>query len=64
MIYFAYAMAWISTAVATIAAMYFTHSPWCLLVFYFPASIELRHGFKDGENECESEESEDEQSED
>lgn len=61
MIYFAYAMAWVSTAVATIAGMYFTHSAWCLWAFILPACIELTHKNKDDK---ESEESEDEQSED
>lgn len=58
MIYFAYVMAWISTSVAVIAGMYFTHSAWCLWAFILPACIELIH---DGE---ESEEPEDEQSQD
>lgn len=60
MIYFAYAMAWISTSVAVIAGMYFTHSAWCLWAFILPACVELTKKNKDDE---ESEESEDEQSE-
>lgn len=59
MFYFAYAMAWISTSVAVITGMYFTHSAWCLWTFILPACIELtRKGDK------ESEVAEDEQSED
>lgn len=52
MIYFAYAMAWISTSVAVIAGMYFTHSAWCLWAFILPACTELNHKDKDdGESE-------------
>lgn len=47
MIYFAYAMAWISTSVAVIAGMYFTHSAWCLWAFILPACIELTRSHKD-----------------
>lgn len=43
MIYFAYAMAWISTSAAVIAGMYFTKSAWCLWAFVLPACIELTH---------------------
>lgn len=42
MIYFAYAMAWISTSMAAIAGLYFTHNPWCLLVLLIPATIRIR----------------------
>lgn len=41
-IWFAYGTAWISTAAAAIAGIYFTHSPWCLWVFAFPVCIELQ----------------------
>lgn len=61
MIYFAYAMAWISTSVAVIAGMYFTHSAWCLWAFILPACIKITDKNKDDK---ESEESEDEQSKD
>lgn len=49
MIYFAYAMAWISTSVAVVAGMYFTKSAWCLWAFVLPACIELTHKPKDKE---------------
>lgn len=42
MVYLAYAIMWISTAVASIAGMYFTHSAWCLLVFIVPACIKFQ----------------------
>lgn len=57
MIYLAYAMAWISTSVAVIAGIYFTHSAWCLWAFILPACVELTHKSKDDE---ESEEKENE----
>lgn len=37
--WFAYGMAWFSTALAASAGMYFTHNVLCLLVFIFPACI-------------------------
>lgn len=61
MIWFAYAMAWISTSVAVTAGMYFTHSAWCLWAFILPACIELTRNSKDDK---ESEVAEDEQGED
>lgn len=61
MIYFAYAMAWISTSVAVVAGMYFTKSAWCLWAFVLPACIELTHKQKGKE---ESGVAEDEQSKD
>lgn len=50
MIYFVYAMAWISTSAAVIAGMYFTKSAWCLWAFVLPACIELTHKPKDEES--------------
>ena len=50
MIYFAYAMAWISTSAAVIAGMYFTKSAWCLWAFALPACIELTCKPKDEES--------------
>lgn len=41
MIYFVYAVAWLSTALATGIGVYFTHSAWCLCAFVLPASISL-----------------------
>lgn len=61
MVYFAYAMAWISTSVAVVAGMYFTKSAWCLWAFVLTACIELTHKNKDKE---ESGAAEDEQSKD
>lgn len=49
MIYLAYAAAWISTAVAVIAGMYFTHSAWCLLALILPACIKITYKSKDDE---------------
>ncbi len=60
MIYFAYAMAWISASAAVIAGMYFTKSAWCLWAFILPACIEIKHKKKDEE---ENGATEDEQSE-
>lgn len=55
MLYFAYVMAWISTSVAVIAGMYFTHSAWCLWAFILPACIELIHDGEEGSEEPEDE---------
>lgn len=44
MIWFAYAMAWISTAAAAIAGMYFTRSAWCLWALLLPACIKMTTG--------------------
>lgn len=50
MVYLAYAAAWISTAAAVMAGMYFTHSPWCLWALLFPACISFPNHFKDDED--------------
>lgn len=42
MVWFAYAMAWLSTALAAIAGMYFTHSAWCLWALLLPACISIK----------------------
>lgn len=55
MIYFAYAMACVSTSVAVIAGMYFTHSAWCLWAFILPACIKITHRNKDDEEMEETE---------
>lgn len=47
MVYFAYAIAWISTAFATGAGIYFTHSAWWLCAFVFPAIIAITKGGKE-----------------
>ena len=52
--WFAYSMAWLSTAIASIAGLYFTHSPWCLWVFIFPAYIGISET-KDGKEKSEEE---------
>lgn len=44
MIYLAYAAAWISCSLAVVAGIYITKSPWCLLAFYFVASIKIQRG--------------------
>lgn len=44
MVWFAYAMAWLSTAAACIAGMYFTHSAWCLWALILPACIKITNG--------------------
>lgn len=36
---FAKAVAWISTAVAVIFGMKYTHSPWCLWAFLLPTVL-------------------------
>lgn len=53
MVWFAYAMAWLSTAMACIAGIYFTHSPWCLWVFLLPACIKITSGKESEEKEDE-----------
>lgn len=58
MIFLAYATAWISTAVAAIFGIYFTHSPWCLIAFAFPLGINLSHQYKDDESKENSAEAE------
>ena len=60
MIYFAYAMTWISTSAAVIAGVYFMHSAWCLWALTFPALTKLTQKNKDEEGEgVEYEQSED-----
>ena len=39
MVWFAYAMAWFSTAIAVSCGMYYTHSAWCLLALLIPACL-------------------------
>ena len=41
MIYFAYAIAWVATAVAVSCGMYYTHSAWCLLALLIPACLKV-----------------------
>lgn len=41
MIYFAYAMAWVSSAIAVSCGIYFTHSAWCLWALLIPALIKV-----------------------
>lgn len=43
MAYLAYAIAWMSTAAAVVAGVYFTHSAWCLWAFLLPAGINLKY---------------------
>lgn len=43
-----YPVAWISSACAAIAVVYFTGSPWCIFVMILPALITLGRG---GNNE-------------
>lgn len=50
MIYFAYAMAWVSTAIATSIGIYFTGSAWCLWAMILPACISLKSSKKDDED--------------
>lgn len=47
MVWFAYAMVWLSTALAAIAGMYFTHSAWCLWALILPACISIKKSGKD-----------------
>ena len=52
--WFAYAMAWISTSAAVIAGVYLTGSAWCLWALFIPAMIRVTH--KDGsDNKAEDE---------
>ena len=44
MIYFAYAMAWLSTAIAVSVGIYFTHSALCLWALLIPAFIKVSKG--------------------
>lgn len=44
MIWIGYAAAWISTAAAVIAGMYFTESAWCLWALILPAVIKIERG--------------------
>lgn len=41
MIYLAYGLAWLSTAIATSVGIYYTHSAWCLLALILPACINV-----------------------
>ena len=51
MIYIAYAVAWIATAVAVIFGIKLTGSAWCLCAFFFPAGISLSHNKKTDNND-------------
>ena len=50
MIYFAYAMAWVSTAIVTSVGIYFTSSAWCLWAMILPAFISLKSKKDDEDN--------------
>lgn len=41
MIWFAYAMMWLSTAIAVSCGIYFTHSGWCLWALLIPACVKV-----------------------
>ena len=43
MVWFAYSMAWLSTAIAVSFGVYFTHSPWCLWALLIPAFLKVNH---------------------
>lgn len=36
-----YGVIWLSTSLAVIAGMYFTHNPWCLLALIIPACLRV-----------------------
>lgn len=44
MVYFAYAMAWFSTAIAVSVGMYYTKSAWCLWALLIPALLKVGGG--------------------
>lgn len=56
MIWFSYAAAWVSTAAATIAGLYFTGLPWCLWAMIAPLALGWPKSevSKDGESASES----------
>lgn len=49
MMWIGYAAAWISTAAAVIAGVYFTGSEWCLWALLIPALIKVESSRKHGE---------------
>lgn len=49
MMWIGYAAAWISTAAAVIAGVYFTGSAWCLWALLLPAMIGVKNSQKNGE---------------
>lgn len=49
MMWIGYAAAWISTAAAVIAGVYFTGSEWCLWALLIPALIKVESSQKHGE---------------
>ena len=46
MIWFAYAMVWISTSVAVSVGIYLTHSAWCLWALLIPALVGIKYNEK------------------
>ena len=50
MIWLAYAVAWVSTAIAVSVGVYFTGSAWCLGAMMLPACISLKSSKKDDED--------------
>ena len=50
MIWFAYAMAWLSTAIAVSCGIYYTHSAWCLWALFIPACIKVTKDREDEDN--------------
>ena len=50
MVYFAYAVAWVSMAIATSSGIYFTGSAWCLWAMILPTFINIKSSKKDDED--------------
>lgn len=39
--WFIFSISWITTAIASVAGLYFTHRPGCLWVFILPALVDM-----------------------
>ena len=50
MMWIGYAAAWISTAAAVIAGVYFTESAWCLWALLLPAMIKVERTTQNDNN--------------
>lgn len=46
-----YAVAWVSCMIAVCVGIYFTKSPWCLLVMMLPCFLSFNQTSKDGKKD-------------